>query len=508
MNDLSQSEALQSFLQAMLTRYSQPKQPHSKEFCKRLLVDIFKLLDDADDYDVLIQVGEEPNVKEFHAHSVILRARCPYFRRGLSKEWACRLDNKIVFRKTNISPAVFSVILRYIYGGNIDLEHVDPEDIFDLLLAADELAIDEIFEYLQRYLIDHNVRWLYQNFVLVHQTAFEHSDFKELQHFTSKIIKRSPAIVFKADDFYMLEENLLLELLESNEIRLDEVDIWDRALRWAIAQTDAPSEEITDWNEEDYVAVESKLLQILKKIRFHQMTASEFFNNVVPFQELLPSYLFNDLLRYFLVHGSKPNYGLDGPRRGETESILTDSKHLAVVASWIDKKDIKGCGWVPYGASENPYEFKLLARGSRDGFPCSVMIDRCKGRGETIILLKIGHSNQIIGGYNPIGWDECVNTWGYSTQSFVFSLVDNENSRVLASRVNDPKCAVRTNGKDALQFGAGDLVFMYAYDKAGIATCSRNSYEHNILGSIGPVKVDDYELFLVSTKQHEDTEQI
>jgi len=112
MNDLSQSEALQSFLQAMLTRYSQPKQPHSKEFCKRLLVDIFKLLDDADDYDVLIQVGEEPNVKEFHAHSVILRARCPYFRRGLSKEWACRLDNKIVFRKTNISPAVFSVILR------------------------------------------------------------------------------------------------------------------------------------------------------------------------------------------------------------------------------------------------------------------------------------------------------------------------------------------------------------------------------------------------------------
>ncbi|RGB27671.1 hypothetical protein C1646_768796 [Rhizophagus diaphanus] len=42
------------------------------------------ILNDADDCNVIIQVGENNNTKEFRVYSVILRARSPYFKGVLS----------------------------------------------------------------------------------------------------------------------------------------------------------------------------------------------------------------------------------------------------------------------------------------------------------------------------------------------------------------------------------------------------------------------------------------
>ena len=70
------------------------------------------MLDDADDYNVIIKVGKSPNIKEFHAHSNILRARSPYFKRALSQNWTTKQNDMIYFNKPNISPTVFEMIMR------------------------------------------------------------------------------------------------------------------------------------------------------------------------------------------------------------------------------------------------------------------------------------------------------------------------------------------------------------------------------------------------------------
>ncbi|CAI2192295.1 14531_t:CDS:2 [Funneliformis geosporum] len=82
------------------------------EFFPGLSQKFSKLLEDADDYNTVIKVGENPNTKEFHAHSSILRARSPYFDRALSKEWVTKNNNMINFKKPNISPNVFEMIIR------------------------------------------------------------------------------------------------------------------------------------------------------------------------------------------------------------------------------------------------------------------------------------------------------------------------------------------------------------------------------------------------------------
>ena len=65
-------------------------------------------------YDIIIYVGEEQYVKGIHAHSNILSIRSQYFRSAFSNEWAEKKDGKFIFKKPNISPQLFNIILRYL----------------------------------------------------------------------------------------------------------------------------------------------------------------------------------------------------------------------------------------------------------------------------------------------------------------------------------------------------------------------------------------------------------
>src|SRR2546427_508706 len=63
-------------------------------FYSNLSENFYSLLNNADDSNVIIQVGKIPNTKEFHAHSNILRARSPYFKSAFSAGW---INNMIEF---------------------------------------------------------------------------------------------------------------------------------------------------------------------------------------------------------------------------------------------------------------------------------------------------------------------------------------------------------------------------------------------------------------------------
>jgi hypothetical protein len=64
------------------------------------------------DYNVIIHIGKEPNYKEFHAHSNILRCRSEYFDKILSTENIEKKDGRYIIRKSNISPQAFNDILK------------------------------------------------------------------------------------------------------------------------------------------------------------------------------------------------------------------------------------------------------------------------------------------------------------------------------------------------------------------------------------------------------------
>ena len=82
------------------------------KFFPKLSENYTELLEDDEYYDVTIEVGKDPNVKIFRAHTNILWYRSPYLRRVLASN-RNNNDNALNHIKLpNISPEIFQVILR------------------------------------------------------------------------------------------------------------------------------------------------------------------------------------------------------------------------------------------------------------------------------------------------------------------------------------------------------------------------------------------------------------
>ena len=87
----------------------------TSNFHSGLLKDISSMLIDSDDYNVIIQIKEGQNIKEFRAHSNILRVRSPYFKNLILADKIKNENNvnvMITFDKPNITPTVFEIVLK------------------------------------------------------------------------------------------------------------------------------------------------------------------------------------------------------------------------------------------------------------------------------------------------------------------------------------------------------------------------------------------------------------
>ncbi|POG73420.1 BTB/POZ domain-containing protein, partial [Rhizophagus irregularis DAOM 181602=DAOM 197198] len=116
-------------------------------------------------YDITIEVGNDPNVKIFRAHMVILNYRSSYLRRILSTNERKNDGTLSHIKLPNILPEIFQAILSYIYGGRLSsIGEYDASDIIKILFAANELSLQELVEYLQLSLIENNSNWMEQNF--------------------------------------------------------------------------------------------------------------------------------------------------------------------------------------------------------------------------------------------------------------------------------------------------------------------------------------------------------
>ncbi|CAI2167226.1 11729_t:CDS:2 [Funneliformis geosporum] len=136
----------------------------------RLSEDVGKLVEKGENYDMIIQVGEK-DVKEFKAHSLIISARSLYFKSALNNNWTTIKDGRFFFKKPNISPKIFQLILKYLYTGVVDFQGQELNQIFELMIAADELLLEELTDQIQEYLIKHKPLQIQRNIVLVLHTV-------------------------------------------------------------------------------------------------------------------------------------------------------------------------------------------------------------------------------------------------------------------------------------------------------------------------------------------------
>ncbi|RHZ68684.1 hypothetical protein Glove_294g158 [Diversispora epigaea] len=147
------------------------------------------------------------------------------------------------------------------------------------------------------------------------------------------------------------------------------------------------------------------------------------------------------------------------PRTNEPKEPFSTiiSEHAAEISSWTDRRTIT------YSTTTNvPYKFELILRGTKDGFSPQTFWNICHGHKGTVVIIKIKGTYEVIGGYNPLTWDNTYinNNFEKVIDSFIFSLKNGNIQHSILSRVKDSMnsiCNVYKHGQKEVGPHFGDF---------------------------------------------------
>ncbi|GET03427.1 carbohydrate-binding module family 13 protein [Rhizophagus clarus] len=436
------------------------------KFLPRLSQNFLEILNDDEYYDVNIEVGNDPCVKTFHAHKVVLSYRSPYLRRKLSTNKKNRDGILARIELSNILPEIFEIILRYIYSGRLSLKEYDTLDIVKLLVAANELNLQELVAHIQSFLIENKVNWMEQNFDLIYQTSFEDNSFLDLQKYCNDLISNEPDKIFESQNFTSIPEKLLISVIQNDNLQMSEIQIWEYVLKWGIAQNRELPSSPKEYSKEDFKTLKSILKQYIPFIRFYNLNSKEFAEKVHPYKKVLPKELYEELLLSLLNSDNKK--GESKPRiprnigSKDIDSNIITSQHAEIISKWVNKLEVTD-------KLTSPHEFKLLFRGSRDGFYSNKFHEICDLQSRTVAIAKVKDSNEILGG---------------------------DESHIL-SRIVDNRYSIDNRSYYGPSFGNGDLI-IWGLDTNTLCNycyACKNSYEKSITKTKDRFSIEEYEVF-------------
>jgi len=394
----------------------------------------------------------------------------------------------------------------YIYGGILSLEEYDTSDIINILVAANELNLQELVIHLQSFLIENKSNWLDENFNLIYQISFEHDSFFDLQNFCTNLMFKEPEKIFNSVNFVSIPEKSLVSLIQNDNLPISDVQVWDYVLKWGLAQNPELSSDPSNYSKNDCNNLKITLQQCIPFIRFYNLTSKEFLAKVLPYKKILPKELYKELLEYFLDHDSKPS---DKSKSEEIREIKSEpqttkkpkeiglttidtkiitNRHAELISKWIYRMDTND-------DLRTPHEFKLLFRGSRDGFAPQQFHDICVNQTHTVTVIKVKDCNEILGGYNPIAWERggFFTRFSNNEESFIFSFKDKESiENHILSRVKDNTYAIRKRFGIGPSFGSSDLIIDFSYNY-----CKKGSYEKEIRKSDNNFSIEEFEVFKI-----------
>ncbi|RHZ78595.1 hypothetical protein Glove_159g20 [Diversispora epigaea] len=498
------------------------------KFFDKLSQDFSELLNDKKEYNVVIEVGKEENKKSFTAHSVVLRYRSSYFYKELENAPANKNHIKTI-NKPNISAPLFEIILKYIYGGILNIEDKDTKTIYELMINTNELELKELTRKLEIYLIESKDSWLRTHFSLVYRSIFDSNEFKDLKKFYNDIIVKYPNLIFDSNDFTSFQETALVSILKRDDLKVEEIKIWDYVIKWGIAQNPTLPTNSKEWSKENFEALKITLKQCIPLIRYFHIPSEDIWKKMKPYKKILEKQLWNDIIQHsmspnepvtslvlparIISNSELPSRTISTPelatKANEPFSTIINKEHVAELSSWVDRKSII------YSLANIPYEFQLILRGSRDGFDPKTFWKMCHGHSATIVVAKVTGTDELVGGYNPLEWDNLTeDKYMETNDSFIFSLKNGNVQNSVLSRVKYSHGALyyfnsKYQNIYGPEFGRGEFMMksqVSDFTQDRLCQCDINplfgaKYEKPIRATSDEFSIYDYEVFKIIKKQ-------
>ncbi|CAG8593542.1 3214_t:CDS:2 [Ambispora gerdemannii] len=453
----------------------------------------------SDSLDVIIEVGEGSNVKKFKTNSEAL-IRCPYFNAGLSTRWAEKENGHYMFKKPNITPQIFEVIL----------------SILQLLLAAEEFMLDELCELIHENAYNCKNFWYQEDSATLLKTIFECESFIKLRGPMTDWINENPNWLFNSPNFGSLKLSILRSIISNNSV--NDSCKWDILIQWSVSQiVSLESKDSTKWSVVVFEVLKESLANHLSLIRFSSLSRNDYYNKILPLREVLPD-IMDSTLQYYLKEDKKQSHHTHSDSATSmtsstassirTRIILEDSNIInhaqaLKICKWLNgsnsilkKNDINYSNFISRFTKR--YEFKLLYRGSRDGFSSGTYHSLCDNKGKVIVLAKVARSPMVIGGYYPMDAAAQLNYVDYvsSKKSFIFSFSRNNSDEATPSRIGrlsySPTICSSAAGPG---FGHEELVFDLDSSPRSKICYTKSRYYSRQIAELGEYEIEDVEVF-------------
>ncbi|RHZ78240.1 hypothetical protein Glove_166g101 [Diversispora epigaea] len=260
---------------------------------------------------------------------------------------------------------------------------------------------------------------------------------------------------------------------------------------------------------ENFLTLKTTLQHCLPYIRYFHISGDDILDKVEPYKKILDKQLWKDLKQH-LISPNRTVKSIILPARSiliqelpvrskESFSTIISEEHAAEISSWIDRKT----------TTYTSTNYQLILRGSKDGFSPQTFWNMCHGHAGTVVIIKVKGTDEILGGYNPLMWDNTKNGSGYmqTTDSFIFSLKNGNIQNSILSRVKKPEYALyyhktyqNTIGPN---FGVGHLYLRsYQSDFTIDNESGSGNYDNyeNPIRTSGNFSIIDYEVFKVNKK--------
>ncbi len=253
------------------------------------------------------------------------------------------------------------------------------ENIFGLLIASDELLLEELTESVQDYLIEKQTGWIQDNLFLVMKVIFNLPNYQKLYEHCITTVCEDPQPFFTSEEFPSLNEDDLFNLLKRNDLKIEETVVWDCLIKWGIEQTPGLGNENNNrikWNQENFEELEKTLSQFIPLIRFVEISPNDFFNKICLYKDIIPNHIYKEVTGFY-HQGILPKTMTFGPR---VASTIIKPNLATIIANWIDKND---------STDYNKYKFNLIYLKSRDGFNYTMFHNKCNMQGPFVVLIKV-----------------------------------------------------------------------------------------------------------------------
>ncbi|CAG8543091.1 552_t:CDS:2 [Paraglomus occultum] len=466
--------------------------------------------------DVRIEVGEGEDTRTFMVHSKVLMGKAEYFEKAFSNRWVRIEDGVKVFKKKFITPAAFEVIIDYFYENKISPNNLSSEATMALLLSADEMCLPILHE-IQVCLIKLHSDYLNSQFAYIYSISRDREEFALIQDYCHRTIKVTPEVVFTSNDFMDTEEDVIIEALNARNYVFDEGKVWDMVLDWGINQmlaimededgeeggvsinikrntvnTFSPRHQIQHWTLHHFSMLSSILSRILPHFRYGEFSKKDFMSKVYPFKQIFPYSMIQDIMGNYKYPQYIPRMPSARPRLLLSDMHLSWLSHTIASETEIDQAQLDSYRTYPRKAR---HHFRLLLRGTRDGFSSRTFHYRCDERGPTLTLVKPYGTNDIIGGYVSISWlSDCK--YHAADSSFLFSI---KNERLTLSRNKLSERVMWASLTCGPSFGDEELHLWRDKSTQAFAKCSnKNTVFEKSIGMNGVFAVEEYEVLGLS----------